>query len=302
MLNVQRTRSWMIVSCLACAAMVVASSAVAKDDQNSGQTQDQKQATASQNAGQSEKETSQSSQTSQSQLQDQQSSQQQTTQQQGAQQDQSQNSQQSGKTAENKHANGKQGGHLGVNITTDKTENGVLVVQILPNTAAQKMGLQRHDRITSLNGEKVQSADEFISEISSMNPGDKVELKVVRNGKERAIRGELEGYSESVVATQGPNGTQEYRQFQSYIDPNQQNGEQAGRDQNLDQQHAGTQASYENRGDSNQSPNGNLESRVSRLEKQIEHISQQLDELVTNNNQGQSASAQKTSSSNTNTR
>ena len=84
---------------------------------------------------------------------------------------------------------GSTGGHLGVSITTDKDENGVLVVQIRPNTAAQKMGLQRHDRITELNGEKVQSADGFISDISSMNPGDQVELKVVRNGNERTIQG-----------------------------------------------------------------------------------------------------------------
>ena len=34
----------------------------------------------------------------------------------------------------------------------------------------------------------------------------------------------------------------------------------------------GTQASYENRGESNQSPNGDIESRVSRLEKEIEHL------------------------------
>jgi hypothetical protein len=271
--------------------MVVASAAVAKDDQNSDKApkQDQQKATASQNAEPSEKQTSEAKQ---SERQDQQASQ----------KEQVEKSEQAGKTTENKQAKGENGGHLGVSISTDKTENGVLVVQIRPNTAAQKMGLQRHDRITMLNGEKVKSADGFISEISSMNPGDRVELKVVRNGNERTIRGELEGYSESVVETQGPSGTHEYRQFQSYIDPNQQNAKQAGHDQNLDQQHEGTQASYENRGESNQSPNGDIESRVSRLEKQIEHIAQQLDDLVTNNNHGQTASAQKTSSSNTKTK
>jgi S1-C subfamily serine protease len=164
------------------------------------------------------------------------------------------------------------------------------------------MGLQRHDRITKLNGEKVKSADQFISEIGSMNPGDKVELKVVRNGNERTIKGELEGYSESVVETQGPNGTHQYRQFQSYIDPNQRNEQQASRDLNLDQQHQGAQASYENRGESNQSANGDLESRVSRLESELERMAQQIDQLVANSNQNQTASSKNSSSSNSKTK
>lgn len=320
MLNVRRTRGWAVVSCLACAAMVVASTAIAKGTQNSdqAQNQDQQQAAAGQNGTQSAQ---QNSNTAQSERQDQQASQQQgsqeqasqrqdsgqhgsqqrNSQQQGSKQGQAENSQQAGNAAGNKQANGKQG-HLGVSITTDKTENGVLVVQIRPNTAAQKMGLQRHDRITELNGENVKSADQFISEIGSMNPGERVELKVVRNGNERTIKGELEGYSESVVETQGPNGTHQYRQFQSYIDPNERNGEQTGRDQNLDQQHQGTQASYQNRGESNESANGELESRVSRLETEIERMAQQLDQLVTNRNQGQTESAQKTSSSNSKTK
>src|SRR6185312_1097222 len=98
----------------------------------------------------------------------------------------------------------------------------------------------------------------------------------------RTIRGELEGYSESVVETQGPSGSHEYRQFQSYIDPNQQHAKQASSDENLDRQHEGTQANYENRGSnqSAQSANGDVEARVSRLEQQIEHLTQQLDELV----------------------
>jgi membrane-associated protease RseP (regulator of RpoE activity) len=281
--------------------MVIASTAVARGNQNSDQAQkqDQQQATASRNEAQSAQQTFE---TAQSQQQDQQTSQKQASQKQASQQDRLQTSQQAGKTAESKHANGKQGGHLGVSILTDKTDNGVLVVQIRPNTAAQKMGLQRRDRITELNGEKVKSADGFISDISSMNPGDKVELKVVRDGHERTIRGELEGYSESVVETQGPSGSHEYRQFQSYIDPNQRNAAQASRDQNLDQQHQGTQASYENRGEANPSTNGELESRVSKLETQIEHMAQQLDQLVTNSNQGQTASSKNNPSSNTKTK
>ena len=141
------------------------------------------------------------------------------------------------------------------------------------------MGLQRHDRIQSLNGEKVRSADDFITAISSMNPGDRVELKVTRDGNERTIRGELEGFSESVVATQGPNGNHEYRQFQSYIEPNQPNSRPAARNETRDNRE-GTQASNEKPGSSNDSRFNDFETRITRLEQRFEHVAQQIEDLI----------------------
>ncbi len=154
------------------------------------------------------------------------------------------------------------------------------------------MGLQRHDRIRSLNGEKVRSADDFIAAISGMNPGEKVELKVMRDGNERTIRGELEGYSESVVETQGPSGNREYRQFQSYIEPNQPSSDRAVRQENRDTRE-GTQANTENRANSNDSRFSDIEARVTQLEQRFEKVAQQIEDLVTNNNHGQPASAKK---------
>src|SRR6478735_5664947 len=55
--------------------------------------------------------------------------------------------------------------NLGVSIAKSDEGNGLTVMQIMPNTAAERMGLQRHDRITSVNGESVRSVDDFISEI-----------------------------------------------------------------------------------------------------------------------------------------
>ncbi len=292
MLNIRRTRGCIVANCVACLAIAVASAALANEAQNSSkpQKQDQQQATASQQ--QVSQSNNQAAAQSQANQKNQQSPR---TYQRENKPDQAQ------QTAQHNQSSGKRGASLGVSITSDEDQNGVLVVRILPNTAAQRMGLQRRDRIMTLNGDKVRSADDFVSAISNMNPGDRVELKVVRNGNERTIRGELAGYSESVVETQGPSGNHAYRRFQSYIEPNQRNSEQAARNENRSY-HEGTQANYENRGDSNQSRYGDIDARVTRLERQIERITQQIEDLVSNNNHGQPASAQKTAPPNTKTK
>ena len=286
MLNAPCTRACAVVSCLTCLAMAVASTARAKDDQNPNQQQksDQKLTTSPQEAPPSNQQNAEQKPA------DQQN-------QQNARTDQHANERLQ-QNAQRDQSKSKQKAGLGVSITSDKDENGVLVVRILPNTAAQRMGLQRHDRIQSLNGEKVRSADDFIAAISSMNPGARVELKVMRNGNERTIRGELEGYSESVVETQGPSGGHEYRQFRSYIEPKQPSSDHASRNENRDNRDS-TQAGSVNRAYSTDSQFSDLEARVARLEQRFEKVAQQIEDLVTNNNHGQTASVQKTGPPNT---
>jgi len=192
---------------------------------------------------------------------------------------------------------GRSRGNLGVSIAQSDEGNGVTVMQIMPNTAAERMGLQRRDRITSLNGEPVRSVDDFISEIRNMNPGDSVELKVTRNGNQRTVRGELAGYSESVVETQGPGGTRAYRQFKSYIAPDQSNAESGrdGREGSAQESRDNVQTSYNERGETGRMQSDDLENRISRIEKQIQQLSDQLNRL---SSQSQSQSAQRNVSPN----
>jgi serine protease Do len=67
--------------------------------------------------------------------------------------------------------------------------NGVIVAQIEPNSPATRAGLRRGDVILKVNGEPIQSYDEFRNAVAAMRPGTTIELLVWRNGKtsERAL-------------------------------------------------------------------------------------------------------------------
>ncbi len=55
------------------------------------------------------------------------------------------------------------------------------------DSAAQKAGLQENDIILEFNGEKINTENSLAKIIMKYNPGDKVVLKVLRNGQERMV-------------------------------------------------------------------------------------------------------------------
>jgi S1-C subfamily serine protease len=79
-----------------------------------------------------------------------------------------------------------------------KVERGAMIIEVVQGGPADKAGLRGGDRqvqvgnvllpvggdvITEFDGEKVASGDELIRMIRARRPGDKVALKVLRNGK-----------------------------------------------------------------------------------------------------------------------
>lgn len=72
-----------------------------------------------------------------------------------------------------------------------KKKQGVLVNRVLKNTPAEKAGIQRGDIIVAVKGKgktyDINSPQELADVISSMSPKEKVELKIIRSGKEQAI-------------------------------------------------------------------------------------------------------------------
>ncbi len=60
---------------------------------------------------------------------------------------------------------------------------GLLITAVDPAGPAQAAGLRVGDIITSLNGKSVVSTDEIVSIAISQNPGDKVKVGYVRDGK-----------------------------------------------------------------------------------------------------------------------
>jgi Do/DeqQ family serine protease len=70
--------------------------------------------------------------------------------------------------------------------------NGVYVIKVADGSAASKAGIQQGDFITKLNGKVINTATELIGRISSLHPGDKVELTYVRNGSENTTTATLQ--------------------------------------------------------------------------------------------------------------
>jgi putative serine protease PepD len=85
-----------------------------------------------------------------------------------------------------------QTGFLGVS-TIDPTSGrgGALIQDVTGGSPAAKAGLQAGDLVVALDGQAVTSQDDLISRIRDHKPGDRVTLKVVRNGKEQTVTATL---------------------------------------------------------------------------------------------------------------
>jgi len=99
--------------------------------------------------------------------------------------------------------NGKvEHGYMGIGIadvTPDeakffnvKTAIGAVVSQVEPDSPASKAGLKTGDVITELNGKTVNDAGELQVEVGQKQPGTKIDLTVMRDGKSEQIPVTLE--------------------------------------------------------------------------------------------------------------
>ncbi len=88
-------------------------------------------------------------------------------------------------------------GYLGVNIQSLtpalagsfelESNQGALVSEVVPNAPAAKAGLKPGDVITGLNGQPVTDASNLRLQVSTFAPGTKIELEVLRDGREQTI-------------------------------------------------------------------------------------------------------------------
>ena len=88
-------------------------------------------------------------------------------------------------------------GRLGVQIRdlTDgmvkqwnlKSKDGALVISVEADSPAEKAKMKQYDVIVRVNGEPVKSSDELRFKIADVQPGNKVDLVVIRDGKEMKL-------------------------------------------------------------------------------------------------------------------
>lgn len=71
---------------------------------------------------------------------------------------------------------------------------GAVVREVTPDSAAEKAGLAARDVITAVNGKTIHSFLELRAKVSTLGAGSDVELKVVRDGKSKTITATLGDY------------------------------------------------------------------------------------------------------------
>jgi S1-C subfamily serine protease len=68
----------------------------------------------------------------------------------------------------------------------DRTD-GILIVDVMHDSPADKAGLKRKDIVIAFDGEKVDGTEPLADFVARTKPGDKVELVLVRSGEEKKI-------------------------------------------------------------------------------------------------------------------
>ncbi len=67
------------------------------------------------------------------------------------------------------------------------SREGVFIVEVKPNTPAEKAGLENGDVIVSLNDVKMKNSNEFMLKIGDFPPDSEIEIEVIHKGKKKKI-------------------------------------------------------------------------------------------------------------------
>lgn len=89
---------------------------------------------------------------------------------------------------------------LAEKLNLDSTQ-GVLVLAVGPDSPAEKGGIRHGDVIVEFNGKPVQGESDLMFTVAETAVGTSVEIKVVRNKKEKVVKVKLEKRTEEAVAS-----------------------------------------------------------------------------------------------------
>jgi Do/DeqQ family serine protease len=98
---------------------------------------------------------------------------------------------------------GVRGGDVNSELTEALNLNvsrGAFVNEVLPDTAAATAGIKAGDVIISMNGNAIQSFNELRAKIATLGAGQKTELGLLRDGKERNVTVTLQELASGQVA------------------------------------------------------------------------------------------------------
>lgn len=91
-------------------------------------------------------------------------------------------------------------GWLGVVLApAAQDEQGATVEVVAEGSPAEQAGLKHGDKIVELNGNDVQSLEQFVDNVSDFEPGHEIKLTVRRDGEEKEISAKLGEVTEAPV-------------------------------------------------------------------------------------------------------
>src|SRR5258708_3106308 len=94
-------------------------------------------------------------------------------------------------------------------------EQGVLVRQVFPNTAAAGMGVQPGDVVVSVNSNPISGMPSLRTEVGINNIGDPVSVTVSRNGQQQTLNGTLAQWPAGIPYEPiDPNVEEQFKQWQ----------------------------------------------------------------------------------------
>ena len=105
-------------------------------------------------------------------------------------------------------------GYLGLSLQPEMTPelvtqfhlpdmNGALATSVEPDSPAAKAGFKEGDFVTEFNGKKVNDMRQLRLIVSQTAPGAKVNVKLIRDGKERSLTATLAEFPEELLAMSG---------------------------------------------------------------------------------------------------
>ena len=106
-------------------------------------------------------------------------------------------------------------------LKSDQTD-GVVVTDTVKGSPAETAGLKKYDVITKIGDKEIKNILELRRELYAYNVGDKVELTVLREGKETKVQVTLGAQPEQ----QSNNNLQQYQQGQQDQGQEQENGQE----------------------------------------------------------------------------
>lgn len=75
-----------------------------------------------------------------------------------------------------------------LNLAVDR---GIIILDVIPGTAAERAGLRVRDVVIEVNGRAVNDSSDFLEAIDGMEVGDVLIFTVVRDGREVVLRVEV---------------------------------------------------------------------------------------------------------------